>query len=55
LDSTSAVRDLVLSFRTELLGLQEHTAAAQRDPREQVRELTDQFLNRLLGMDVDLS
>lgn len=54
-DSTAALRELVVSFECELLGLAASRGDAPDEPREQVRQLTQQFLNQLLGMDVDVS
>jgi hypothetical protein len=55
LDSTSSVRDLVLSYQ-ELLGIEGGSAPpVQRDAQQQVRELTQDWLTGLLGMDLDLS
>ncbi|MBT9584886.1 hypothetical protein IV102_16195 [bacterium] len=55
LDSTANLRELLLSYQ-QLLGI-ELAGPDQplRDSRQQVRELTQDWLRQLLGMDIEIS
>ena len=55
LDSTASLRELLLSYQ-QLLGIESATPdQPQRDARQQVRELAQDWLTQLLGMDIDIS
>lgn len=55
LNSTAALRELVLAYRQQLLGLDPSGETPPVDERAEVRELAQQWLNQLLGMDIDVS
>lgn len=55
LDSTASLRELLLSYQ-QLLGIESAAPdQPQRDARQQVRELAQDWLTQLLGMDIDIS
>ncbi|MFN8606814.1 MAG: hypothetical protein U0931_04740 [Vulcanimicrobiota bacterium] len=56
LETTSHLRDLLADFQ-KLLGEQPGAAPLRRSPaqqREKIRKLVDEWLNQLVGMEVDV-
>lgn len=56
LETTSHLRDLLTDFH-KLLGEEPGSAPTRRSPaqqREKIRQLVDEWLNQLVGMEVDV-
>lgn len=56
LETTSHLRDLLADFQN-LLGDEPGSAPVRRSPaqqREKIRKLVDEWLNQLVGMEVDV-
>ena len=55
LDSTASLRELLHSYQ-QLLGVDGPAPSApERDGDQEARRLVEEFLNQLLGMDIELS